>query len=283
MNQNWISEYNAARNHIISRNSDFIIQEEIRVKDIIINRLLSRYLDIKNDFDNAYQTKEYWEAYAPMQRGYKPRGEAYPWGEVGEKVIEGHLYSSLNEIFENIRFPGIPYGHDIRFATQNSFIHIDVKSTGPNDNPDEVVSSPNQVTGDGVISDQGFICNNFVDMRGPKITRKFRPELAPFYLFDNKIIPVLTYYIKVVYDVISPGNQPLKYIELICVPNGIPFFVSPNYNLRFPGILTPGKDEVYVERKRTRIKLNPLSLIGDWRCQKIYVNNSGSVTVSKRL
>ncbi|MCV9880136.1 BglI family type II restriction endonuclease [Brenneria izbisi] len=109
-----------------------------------------------------------------------------------------------------------------------------------------------------------------------------RPEISPFYLIDNKIIPVLTYCIKVVYDVVSPGNQPLKYIELICVPNGMPFFVSPNYNLSFSGILTPGKDEVYVERKRTRIKLNPLSLIADWRCQKIYINNSGSVRVSKR-
>nr|WP_113869365.1 BglI family type II restriction endonuclease [Brenneria salicis]NMN93011.1 hypothetical protein [Brenneria salicis ATCC 15712 = DSM 30166]RBP57779.1 hypothetical protein DES54_1591 [Brenneria salicis ATCC 15712 = DSM 30166]RLM28886.1 hypothetical protein BHG07_16545 [Brenneria salicis ATCC 15712 = DSM 30166] len=108
MNLNWISEYNAARNHIISRNSDFIIQEEIRVKDIIINRLLSRYLDIKNDFDNAYQTKEYWEAYAPMQCGYKPRGEAYPWGEVGEKVIEGiyilHLMRFLR-ISASLEYP----------------------------------------------------------------------------------------------------------------------------------------------------------------------------------
>ena len=282
MNQGWINNYLAARQYIINNNSNFILQEECRVTDLIIDRLASRYREIKNDFDNAYRTKEYWELYAPIQRGHKPRGEAYPWGEVGEKVLEGHLYSSLNEIFERVKFPGIPYGHDIRFSTENSFVHIDIKSTGTTDNPNEVVSSPNQVTGNGMISEAGMVYNNEVDMRGARITRKFRPELAPFYLINNQIIPVLTFYIKVVYDVISPGNQPLKYIELICVPNGMPLFVAPNFNYLYPGILTPGKDEVGVDRKRTRIKLNPLAKIGSWRCQKIYINEYGEVAVSSR-
>jgi len=282
MNQGWINSYLAAREEIIYQNSDFILNEEVLVTDLIIDRLASRYQAIKHDFDSAYRTKEYWELYAPIQRGHKPRGEAYPWGEVGEKVIEGHLYSSLNEMFERISFPGIPYGHDIRFSTENSFVHIDVKSTGPTDNPNEVVSSPNQVTGNGMISSSGMIYNDEVDMKGPRITRRFRPELAPFYLLDNKIIPVLTFYIKVVYDVISPGDQPLQYIELICVPNGIPLFVAPNFNHLYPGILTPGKDEIGVERKRTRIKLNPLSQIGSWRCQKIYLNEFNNVVISRR-
>ena len=50
---------------------------------------------------------------------------------------------------KELRFPGIPYGHDVRFLTDEAFIQIDVKSTGPTDDADEVVSSPNQVTGDG--------------------------------------------------------------------------------------------------------------------------------------
>jgi len=282
MNQGWIDNYLNARKCIIDSDSEFILSEEARVTELIIDRLASRYREIKHDFDNAYRTKEYWELYAPIQRGHKPRGEAYPWGEVGEKVIEGHLYSSLNEMFERINFPGIPYGHDIRFSTEKSFVHIDVKSTGPTDNPNEVVSSPNQVTGNGMISDYGMIYNDEVDMTGPRITRKFRPELAPFYLIDNKIIPVLTFYIKVVYNVISPGNQPLQYIELICVPNGIPLFVAPNFNYLYPGILTPGKDEVTIDRKRTRIKLNPLSHIGSWRCQKIYLNEYNEIIISTR-
>lgn len=282
MMQGWINNYLCARKHIINNESRLIIDEEYRVTHLIIDRLVSRYKEIKKDFDNAYATKGYWENYAPIQRGHKPRNESYPWGEVGEKVIEGHLYSSLNDIFGTPNFPGIPYGHDIRFSTENSFVHIDVKSTGPNDNTNEIVSSPNQVTGNGMICHSGMIYNDEVDMIGPQKTRKFRPELAPFYLIDGKIIPVLTFYIKVVYDVIFPGNQPLAYIELICVPNGIPLFVSPNFNQSFPGILTPGKDQQNVLRRRTRIKLNPLSMINDWRCQKIFVNANNDVEVSKR-
>jgi len=282
MNQSWINDYLEARKYIIESNSDLILKEEIRVAKLITESLANRYRDIKYDFDNAYTTKNYWELYAPIQRGHKPRGEAYPWGEVGEKVIEGHLYSALNEIFERIHFPGIPYGHDIRFATEHSFVHIDVKSTGPTDNPNEVVSSPNQVTGNGMIDNSGMIYNDEVDMKGSRISRKFRPELAPFYLINGNIIPVLTFYIKVVYDVISPGNQPLQYIELICVPNGIPLFVAPNFNALYPGILTPGKDQVIVDRKRTRIKLNPLSQIGSWRCQKIYINEHHKIIISTR-
>lgn len=282
MNQIWIDEYISARNFIINNNSDFIIQEEYRVMNLLVDRIASRFRNIKNDFDNAYVTNKYWELYAPIQRGHKPRNEAYPWGEVGEKVLEGHIYSSLNELFENINFPGIPYGHDIRFSTPTSFVHLDVKSTGPTDDHNEVVSSPNQVTGNGQILNNGMIYNDDVDMTGSRITRKFRPELAPFLLIDGKIIPVLTFYAKVVYSVISPGNQPLEYIELICVPNGMPMFVSPNFNYLYPGILTPGKDEVGVIRKRTRIKLTPLASIDSWRCQRIFIDSTDRVNVSKR-
>lgn len=59
MNQGWINNYLAARQYIINNNSNFILQEECRVTDLIIDRLASRYREIKNDFDNAYRTKEY--------------------------------------------------------------------------------------------------------------------------------------------------------------------------------------------------------------------------------
>lgn len=274
MNNSFISEYNTARDYLIRSNSELILEEEYKATNTLSRLLLDNINNIKSDFDGAGITKRYWELYAPIQRGFKPRGEAYPWGEVGEKVIEGHVYSQLKNYFDFISFPGMPYGHDIRFFNGTSVIHIDVKSTGPTDDVNEVVSSPNQVTGNGKIHDSGLIYNDFVDMKGPRITRQFRPELSPFYLIDNKIIPVLTFYIKAVYNVHFLGDQPLAYVELICVPNGMPMFESPNYNHLFPGILTPGKDEVHVERKRTRIKLYPLSNIDKWRCVKIQsINN----------
>lgn len=101
------------------------------------------------------------------------------------------------------------------------------------------------------------------------MTREFQPELAPFYIVDGEVIPTLTYYLKIVYSVKSLGAQPLEYLELICVPNGLALFDGPNLNKNVSGLLTPGKDEVKVARKRTRIKLDPLAKLDSWRCQKI--------------
>lgn len=282
MIKNLIDEYSRIRNEIVLTKAASILERERIVTDRLISLLTENYIRIKRDFDNAYKTRKYWEAYAPEQRGHKPRGEAYPWGEVGEKVIEGYLYSLIPSFFKNISFPGIPFGHDVRFLTETEFIHIDVKSTGPTDNVHEVVSSPNQVTGTGMIDSEGIIYNEEILVHGPRVTNSFRPELAPFYIESNQIIPVLTFYLKIVYSVVEPGNQPLEYIELICVPNGIALFLSPNYNQQYTGILTPGKDEKHVQRRRVRIKLNPLSCIDSWRCQKISLDENKGILVLPR-
>lgn len=175
----------------------------------------------------------------------------------------------MPEVFKNVRFIGLPYGHDIRFTIDNAFIHIDAKSTGPTDDQNEVVSSPNQVTGNGKINAEGRVFNETENMVGPQVTRPFLPELAPFYVIDNNVLPTLTYYLKIVYSVQALGNQPLEYLELICVPNGLALFDGPVLSEKVSGLLTPGKDEQKVKRKRTRIKLNPLAQLNSWRCQKI--------------
>jgi len=266
---------------LLADNCKELLALEKQTTDILISNLLEVAPSIKNDFDYAVNLREFWEEYAPVQRGHKPRGEAFPWGEVGEKVIEGYLYSKMPEIFDNVRFVGLPYGHDVRFATDKAFIHIDAKSTGPTDDQDEVVSSPNQVTGTGKINDEGRMYNDTVDMIGPRITRSFLPELAPFYVVNDKVLPTLTFYIKIVYSVQSLGEQPLEYLELICVPNGLALFEGPQLCRQVDGLLTPGKDEQKVKRKRTRIKLNPLAELNSWRCQKIKFNNT-SPYISKR-
>ncbi len=266
-------EYNRAREFLLSNNCQELLRLEKTITEILIREILKIAGQIKQDFDLATDLLPFWGKYAPIQRGHKPRGEAFPWGEVGEKVIEGHLYSLVPNIFNNVRFIGVPYGHDIRFATDKAFIHIDAKSTGPTDNTEEVVSSPNQVTGNGLLGDDGLTYNEPVEMRGSRVGRKFLPELAPFYLIDGQITPTLTYYLKIVYSVHSLGNQPLEYLELICVPNGLALFDGPKLHTHVSGLLTPGKDEVSVIRKRTRIKLEPLAALDRWRCQKIKFRN----------
>ena len=119
-------------------------------------------------------------------------------------------------------------------------------------------------------------------MRGPRVTRDFLPELAPFYIVDGVILPTLTFYLKVVYSVQALGEQPLEYLELICVPNGLALFDGPNLNANIAGLLTPGKDEVNVRRKRTRIKLGPLSKLDSWRCQKIKFSDNGPYLETRR-
>jgi len=262
-------QYDLARTQLLHDGCKDLLQLEKDTTELLIKSITAVAARIKADFDKATELKPFWAKYAPVQRGHKPRCEAFPWGEVGEKVIEGHLYSLMPNIFESVRFLGVPYGHDIRFMTNNAFIHIDAKSTGPTDNAEEVVSSPNQVTGNGKLDVEGRVYNEIADMKGPQVTREFQPELAPFYIVDDKVIPTLTYYLKIVYSVKSLGEQPLEYLELISVPNGLALFDGPNLNKSVKGLLTPGKDEVKVVRKRTRIKLDPLSELDSWRCQKI--------------
>ena len=266
MNQ---QQYDQARAALMHDGCKELLQLEKDTTELLINKITAISSGIKADFDKAAELKPFWERYAPVQRGHKPRGEAFPWGEVGEKVVEGYLYSLMPSIFDSVRFIGVPYGHDIRFMTNTAFIHIDAKSTGPTDNAEEVVSSPNQVTGNGKLGNDGKVYNEISEMKGPQVTREFQPELAPFYIVDDQVIPTLTYYLKIVYSVKSLGEQPLEYLELISVPNGLALFDGPNLNKNVDGLLTPGKDEVKVVRKRTRIKLDPLAKLDSWRCQKI--------------
>jgi Restriction endonuclease BglI len=189
-------------------------------------------------------------------------------GEVGEKVVEAHLYSMLDQVFTQLRFPGIPYGHDVRFLTDRAFVQIDVKSTGPTDNPNEIVASPNQVTGDGLFV-KGLVQNSLQKVRGQRRKMKFRPELSPFISLGNTIYPVATFYVKVIYTAPSKGNQPLEYLELVCVPNGLLMFDGPKFHANTKGLLIPGKDETDVKRKRTRIRLDPLATLARWRCIRL--------------
>ncbi|MCI0700494.1 MAG: BglI family type II restriction endonuclease [Planctomycetia bacterium] len=263
--------YNTVRAEFLKNKGASLIQVEEAVTFELLSGLLQRAKAIKADFDLAIALRMYWEEYAPLQRGHKPREDAYPWGEVGEKVIEGHLYSAANQLYPALRFPGLPYGHDVRFLTNTAFVQIDVKSTGPTDNADEIVASPNQVTGEGRLV-SGWVQHKTRKVKGDQSTIKFRPELSPFVFIENKLYPVLTYYVKVVYSVRAKGDQPLEYVELACVPNGLLMFDGPKYHKR-KGLLIPGKDEVEVKRKRTRIRLDPLSKIHDWRCVKMVLKD----------
>ena len=276
-----MNQYNQIRNTLIEDTQSLLDLEKFYF-DKIFETLLLNAPAIKQDFDKTFEIKDFWYRYAPRQRGHKPRGNALPWGEVGEKVLDAYLYKSILSCMPNVRFLGLPYGHDLRFVTEDAFVHLDIKSTGPTDNTNEVVSSPNQVSGDGIFCDDFGVKNTTILVTGTSRDMQFQPELPPFYIIDNKTFVTLTFYLKCVYKVIEIGNQPLDYLELICVPNGLLMFDSINYAQNTKGVLTPGKDITTSAHKRTRIKLDPLSEIADWRCKKIVFSDSGIIVRSRK-
>ncbi len=225
---------------------------------------------ISSDFDAAARLLPFWINYPPEQRGRQPRGDSIPWSEVGETSIGANVVRSLIAVFPDLLFPGLPSGADIRFMTGDALVHFDIKLTGPNDRPDEIVASPNQISGDGAGWRNGAFLNSKVSVKGKRATMEFQPELPPFYIYDQKTLPCLTFFLKGVYVVEGIGIQPVDYLEVSCVPNGLLLFDGPKYADHYPGLLIPGKDEHAKKKKRTRVRLEPLGRVAAWRREVVW-------------
>lgn len=259
--------YSDIRNSITARLDD-VIETERRYMSYLNDLVLTAAPQIVADFDRAMDLLPFWINYQPRQRGRAFSGTSIPWSEVAETAIGSNMIRAISQGNIPIKFPGLPSGADIRFATDDTLIHFDIKVTGPNDRADEVVASPNQVSGDGISWKDGLL-NSPIIVRGMRTTMEFQPELAPFYLMEGKILLCLTYFLKGVYTVERLGYQPISYFELICVPNGLLLFDGPRY-ANTPGLLIPGKDEKSFVKKRTRIRLEPLGQIAAWRRSLIW-------------
>jgi hypothetical protein len=237
--------------------------------------ILQNASDLKLDFDMSSELYPFWANYPPEQRGRKPKGDSIPWIEVGETSLTANMIRLIAESqeFGTVMFPGLPSGGDMRFATQDAFIHIDVKVTGPRDATDEVVASRNQVSGDGVSWNPKGPLNSIPRIRG----QPFRPELPPFYLLHDKTLLCLIYFLKAVYRIEKPGLQPLSYLELVSLPNGLLLFGGPRYCERYPDLLSQGKNDrsVAIEKRRKRVNLDPLSRIDAWRCVQFWPDSTG--------
>jgi len=225
---------------------------------------------IERDFDKAIAFRPFWINYAPEQRGRAPTGDAIPWLEVGETVIGAHIIRAIAKYDSASTHPGLPSGADIRFMTQDALIHLDIKITGPNDRADEIVASPNQISGDGAMWRGSGVSNSPVTIKGSRSRMDFQPELSPIYVFRGRPLLCLTYFLKGVYSVESLGDQPLGYMELICVPNGLLAFTGLNYNANVPGLYIPGKDVRNKKKKRVRVRMEPLASIAKWRRRLIW-------------
>jgi hypothetical protein len=257
-----------------------IIAIEKKYTEFLTEVILTAASDIYRDFCQVTELFPFWVNYPPEQRGRKPRGTSIPWGDMGEKSIGQSLVRAISLKNSSVTYPGLPLGGDVRFATNEALVHFDMKLTGQTDNPHEIVASPHQISGDGAIWKKGVVnpaidgmANSSFTVTGERSSMHFQPELPPFYVLSERVLICLTYFLKAVYKVNSLGAQPLDYMELVCVPNGLLMFDGPTY-AQTEGLLIPGKDDKKTRKKRTRVRLNPLSELNQWRCIQV-VNIEG--------
>lgn len=262
------------RRTLLFEEPNSLLQLEMRTMDWLVTTVQACAVQLHRDFSRSRDLVPCWIAYPPKQRGRGAIGDSQPWSEVSEKSLSFNLLHALATNRPDISFPGLPFGADVRFATNEALIHFDVKLTGPRDNVNEVVAPPQQVSGDGAAWQGGFANSSFL-VQGQRTAFNFQPKLPPFYVLEERTLPCLTFFLKAVYSLRGLGEQPLESLEVACVPNGLLMFDGP-FLARTPQLLIPGKDDKSVAEsdKRTRIRLEPLASIEDgWRCRRIVPSN----------
>jgi hypothetical protein len=257
-----------------------------------IARILQDNIDeITADFNEATLLFPFWEEYPPDDRGRQPRGDQFPWIEVGEHVVTAKLSRFLPNKFD-VKDPGLPTGPDARFLvrhaeigkmtdglTDAAFLMIDIKSVGPRDDCDHTVLSHNQVSGDGVWTNITIgVKNRVMKATGKRKSHPFHCTLPPLYvLSDGTIAPTVVLAVKPVYKMLpllgdsSLRGQPLGRIDVIAVPNGLLLEVNPGYLSKYPGLLFPGKDDQVKNplKVRSRISFGILRQIDAWRIETV--------------
>ncbi len=247
--------------------------------------------EIVRDYNEASFLYPFWKNYPPLDRGRDPRGDQYPWIEVGEQVFGNKLSRYFANNF-SIKDSGLPSGTDDRCIisserikqilrlTDSVWVFVDIKSAGPRDDYNHAVMSPYQVSGSGnwEKGNQG-VTNNPILAIGTRATHNFMCSLSPIYILsDGTVVPLVTFAIKPVYAMLKDSNgnnigQPLEKIKIASIPNGILLTHNPNYNESYPGLFYPGKDDKGKDPRkiRARVSFDLLEEIADWRVKNIYV------------
>lgn len=265
-------------------NVSTVAQDERRYMNDLVSLVINSAPELARDFEESSEDlRPFWINYPPEQRGRASRGEGAPMLEYGEKVVSSHIISAVSRFYPDIRFAGLPTGGDIRYMTNDAYVHFDVKITGPNEVDNEVVVPPNQVSGDGAIWNTQGIRNNTwpVHYRGgtKSLNFYFQPKLPPIYIVDSKPRICLTFYIKVVYGNEGFGVHPLRHMEIVCVPNGLLMFDNGSQSCALAdGLIISGKDDKTTadSSRRIRVKLDPLSKLDAWRSIKIKRHSDGT-------
>ena len=270
-------------------------QSIIEIERFIMRELL-HFVDLQKpeivrDYNEASYLYPFWKNYSPLDRGRAPRGDQYPWIEVGEQVFGNKLARYFANNF-NIKDSGLPSGSDDRCIisserirqilgiTDSVWMFIDIKSAGPRDDYNHAVMSPYQISGSGNWErENDGIMNDPIMANGVRKSHEFLCSLSPIYvLSDGTVAPLVTFALKPVYsmkinDVDDNIGQPLEKIKIASIPNGILLTQNPNYNSIYPGLFYPGKDDKNkdLRKMRARVSFDILKEIANWRVEEIYV------------
>lgn len=291
--KNQFSAYQDTRKQLID-NPTILIELEKFFADKIEQLIVNNLSEIRKDYNEASFLFPFWQNYPPDDRGRKPRGDQYPWIEVGEHAVGDKLPRLLQKEFE-VRDVGLPTGPDKRFILSNDKIYeltngmtkaawlfLDIKSVGPRDDFEHTVMSHNQISGDGLWEkvDLG-VKNSIMTATGKHDSHKFHCSIPPFYvLSDGVIAPVVLIALKPVYKMLSreekndDGGQPLGRITVVTIPNGLLLEENPAYLKKYPGLFFPGKDDKSKNplKVRSRVSFDLLRKIADWRVRDILVD-----------
>ena len=136
---------------------------------------------------------------------------------------------------------------------------------GPNDRTDEVVAPPQQLSGVPRGCQRGS-CQFVMDGDRPKRQRGISAEVTTILCPGLNRSPCLTYFLKAVYTVQDYGVQPLHYLEVACVPNGLPMFDGTMYArtfvCRFPARTIRAKPKRTGERASASIRWHHWKVAG---------------------
>src|SRR5262245_58179152 len=111
-------EYNRARSHFVAHYQDLIGVEKY-FSDALHTIISSAITEIARDYNEACSLFPFWQNYPPDERGRGPRGDQYPWIEVGEHAIGGKLSRLLQTFGFDIRDTGLPTGPDERYVLKH--------------------------------------------------------------------------------------------------------------------------------------------------------------------
>ncbi len=280
--------YNKARDYFI-RNWGELVEVEKYTHSLIKQVVVENLAEIRRDYDEASFLHPFWQNYPPEERGRSPRGDQFPWIEVGEHSV-GFKLARLISNRVSIREIGLPSGTDQRFILQSkelgqrckitnqAMLFVDVKSVGPRDDADHTVLSTYQVSGDGIWkSPKTGVKNSVMTARGSVASHAFHCALPPIYvLSDFTIAPTVSVFIKPVYRMLAldgknQTGQPLQRITIVTLPNGLLLSEKPGYLKKYPELFYPGKDDKSkaATKLRARVSFEILRKIEPWRVETI--------------